>query len=363
MKRLATILFTVLPLWVAAQSQRPEWYDANTRRLQYPESEYFVGFQSGFALQNETIEAALNRMKTDAQGDAAQRIQVHVQSSTLDAVQSIQHQTAEGFDEDIRRMFKQQTSSTASIDIPNLQNVSWSDPSSREVAVLVYTKKRDFIRFYDRQIESLLGKMEVGLENALQQELQGSQIKGRTTAEEALRICPQVEYAQRMVALADVNATMDDLQVPRYTNVVRNLVAAINRMRHATAFYIQCRASIGNSPYSLLEKEVRGLLSDKGCHFTDDPQSADWSIDIDASIIGTDHHEGMGTWFARVDGTLAVNNGKTGKKLFEDRLSTIENGHYDGIKGGDFKPEKAARIAYHNAARIIANAILKIVQE
>lgn len=363
MRRLIALFLVGLPLLCSAQSQRPEWCDANTRRILYPESEYFVGFQSGFALQNETIEAALNRIKTEAQGDAAQRIQVHVKSSTLDAVQSVQSQTAENFDEEIRRLFQQQTTSTASIEIPNLQNATWSDPSTREVAVLVYTKRRDFVRFYDRQIESLLGKMEVGLENALQQEQQGSQIKGRTTAEDALRFCPQVEYAQRMMALGDVNASLEDLQVPRYTNVVRNLVSAINRMRHATAFYIQCSASIGGNPYNLLEKDICGHLSKKGCHFTDNPQSADWIIHIDASVIDTDHKEGM-AYFARVDGTLAVKNGKTGKKIFDDRLSTLENGkHYDGIKGGDYKPEKAARIAYSNTARIVADAILKLVQE
>lgn len=362
MRPLITFLLLGLPLIGIAQSQRPEWCDANTRRILYPESEYFVGFQSGFAQQGETLEKAVSRIKTDAQGDAAQRIQVQIKSSTLDAVTSVQRQTAENFDEEIRRNFAQQTYSTASVEIPNLQNATWSDPSTREVAVLVYTKKRDFVRFYDRQIESLLGKMEVGLENALQHEQQGSQIKGRTTAEEALKFCPQVEYAQRMVALADVNASMDDLQMPRYTTVVRNLIAAINRMRHATAFYIKCSAKIDNQPYNLFDREIRGLLSEKGCHFTDNPNDADWLIDIDASVIGIDHKEGM-AYFARIDGTLSIRNGKTGKKLLEDRLSTLQRGNYDGIKGGDFKPEKATRIAYHNAARIIAESILKIVQE
>lgn len=362
MRRLIAIALVLLPLLASAQSERPEWYDANTRQIFYPDADYFVGFSSGFARQGESIEAATARIKTDAQGDAAQRIQVHVQSASVDKVQSIQRQTARDFDEEIRTLFSKQTTTHASIEIPNLQSMTWSDPKSREVAVLVYTRRRDFVRFYDRQIESLLGRMEAGLENARQQEQQGSQIKGRATAEETLLLCPEVEYAQRMVALADVDATMEDLQMPRYTELVKQLAAAVNRMRHATAFFVNCQAVIDGKSFTLFDKEVRGLLADKGCHFTDDRETADWVVDIDAEVINTEHKEGM-AYFVYVDGTLSVTNGTTGKRVFEDRLSTLGQGHYDGIKGGDFKVDKAARQAYHKAAGIVADAILKLVQE
>ena len=355
-------VLALLPMLATAQTAKPEWYEASSRRFLYPDADYFVGFSSGFARQGETIEAATARVKTDAQDDAAQRIQVHVQSATLDEVKSLQSQTTRGFDEEIQRLFAKQTTTTATMDIPNLQAMTWSDPATREVAVMVYTRRRDFVRFYDRQIESLLGKMEAGFESALQQEQQGAQIKGRVTAEQTLLICPQVEYAQRMVALADVNATMEDLQMPRYSTVVKQLTAAVVRLRHATAFYIDCKATIDGANYSLLDKEVRGLLAEKGCHFTADREEADWVIVIDANVINTEHREGM-AYYAYVDGNLSVHNGKTGKRVFEDRLSTLGKDHYDGIKGGDFKPEKAARIAYHEAARIIAETILKLVQE
>lgn len=352
----------LLPFLASAQAPKPDWYEADSRKFLYPDADYFVGFSSGFARQGETVEAATARVKTDAQGDAAQRIQVHVQSAALDAVQSVQHQTAQGFNEDIKRLFSKQTSTYSALDIPNLQAMTWNDPATHEVAVMVYTRRRDFVRYYDRQIESLLGKMETGLENALQQERQGAQIKGRGTAEEALLLCPQVEYAQRMVALADVNATMEDLQMPRYGEVVKQLTTAVVRLRHATSFYIDCRATINGNNYSLLDKEVRGLLADRGCHFTDNREAADWVVDITADVINTEHRGGM-AYFAYVDGDLSVHNGKTGKRVFEDRLSTLDKEHYDGIKGGDFKPEKAARIAYHEAAQIIAETILKLVQE
>lgn len=362
MKRLMLMCLMMLPILAAAQEPKPDWCDANARRSLYPDAEYFVGYQSGFVQTGESIDAATERIKTGAQGDAAQRIQVRVESATLNAVQSVQQQTVAGFDEEIQRMFAKQTTATAVVEIPNLQALTWNDPASGEVAVLVYTRKRDFVRFYDRQIESLLGKMEVALENALQLEQQGAQIKGRGTAEKALQMCPQVEQAQRMVALADVNATMDDLQMPRYTSLFKQLTDVVVRLRHATAFYVNCRATIGDSPYPLLDKEVRGLLAEQGCQFTDDRDLADWIIEVEASVINVEHREGMAT-FAYVDGDLVIHNGRTEKRLLEGRLSTLDPDHYDGIKGGDFKEERAARQAYHDAARIIAETILKLIQE
>ena len=67
--------------------------------------------------------------------------------------------------------------------------------------------------------------------------------------------------------------------------------------------------------------------------------------------------------FAYVDGSLTVHNGRTGKRLLDDRLSALEPNHYDGIKGGDFKADRAARQAYREAARIIAEAVMKLVKE
>lgn len=111
-----------------------------------------------------------------------------------------------------------------------------------------------------------------------------------------------------------------------------------------------------------MDKEIRGILSAKGCHFTESREQADWVVDIDAKVINTTHQEGM-AYFVYVDGSIVVLNSHTDKTVLEDRLSALEANQYDGIKGGDFSTEKAERIAYSNAAKIIANAILKLVQE
>lgn len=352
----------LLPLVVAAQVPKPGWTDEGQRRSLYPDDTYFTGFAKGFVRQGETVEAATARLKADAQGDAAQRIEVHVSSEAVNSVQSMQRKTAAGLDENIQRLFAKQTQTSSSMDIPNLQVLTWSDPSSREVAVMVYTKRRDFMRYYDRQVASLLGRMETALATAAQQESQGAQMKGRATIDEALALAPQVEYAQRMVALADHDASADDLQMPRYTETVRLLAATAERLRHATAFFVSCKATADGKAYPIFDKEVRGLLAAHGCHFVDAPEGADWLVVAEAGVINMQHMEGM-PYYVYVDGTLTVTNGATGKRVLEDRLSQLEEGHPDGIKGGEYKPDKAVRIAYSSTARIVADAIMRLLQE
>lgn len=350
-----------MPLLATAQTERPEWCDPNSRQIIYPDHDYFVGYASGFARSGESIEKATARLKTEAQGDAAQQIQIRVQSASMDAVESAQIRTAQSFDEVIRNNFKRQTETYTDMEIPNLQTKTWYDSKSREVAVVVFVKRRDFMRFYDRQIESLLSKMESALENIANQEQQGQKMKAVKSAEEILQLCPDIEYSQRMISLADPETTAEDLQMDRYTTIVRNLATVIARLKHATAFYIDCQASVGEEKYLLLDKDVRGLLAEKGCHFTDNISEADWIIAIDASIINTAHREGM-PYFVYVDGTLLVTNSSTQQKVLESRLSLLEEGHPDGIKGGDYNANKAARIAYRDAARITAESILKFIQ-
>lgn len=360
MRKLVFLLLLV-PVLLHAQGDKPDWCDANNRRLAYPDKTYFTGFAMGQRNQGESIGDAVARIENNARADASKHIEVRIESATLDQMESLQNEGRNGLDENIQRYFSQKSLATTSIQVANLQVVSWHSLDGNEVVAMAYVKKRDFARYHDRQIESFLGKMESALEDIANQEQQGQKIKAVSTAEEALLMCPSVEYSQRMVALADPEATTEDLQMSRYTNAVRNLATAITRLKHATAFYILCTASLDGKNYPLFDKEVRGVLSNKGCHFVDNRDDADWIIEIDASVVNTSHREGM-PFFAFIDGTLAIANGATGEKVLDDRLSSLEADNHDGIKGGDFNAEKAGRIAYRNAAQIVANAILNLIQ-
>lgn len=363
MKKLLILLIAGLPLWTMAQIDRPEWCESTARNLFYPDDEYLVGYSAGHVEKGETVDKALARMTTAAQADAAQKLQVHVESSTFDVICNVQRRTHNEMSEEMRSLFDREITTHTVADLPNLRTLVWNDRKGTEAAVLVYTLRSDFVRYYDRQIENLLGKMENARDIALEQERQGRKLKGCNTATEALALCPDVEQAQSLSALADRNATLESLQLPRYTAAVKQLNDIVVRLRHATAIVVRCKALLEGNSYALLDSEVRGGLSTQGCHFTSDSLEADWVIDINAEVIDTRQPTGSRLCFAYVDGTLKVTNAATGRKVFEGRLSSLGEGHADGFKGGDIACNKAARLAYSDAAQAIVNKIIKQVQE
>lgn len=358
-KKLFGTLLVLIAYGVNAQAP-PDWWDANSRKLHYPPSEWHTGFALDKQQDDETLDMALSRLKDEARVEAASNIRVSVEKNMVSSSRSELMQTTTQFDERITEVFVSTTSMKVEMEIPGLHIEAWQNPETKEIGAFAYVSHRELLRKTEKQITVTLTKIEMALDNISQMVEAGQKVKAFKTAEQALGLFAEVEQAQKLLlALTDDD---DALALDETHTLQQRLLTSIEQLRHATAYYINCRATIGDNAYTLFDKEVRGLLAEKGCNFIDEQQYADWVIDIDASVINTTHPNGS-TCFAYVDGTLTVRKGATGKVLLDGRLSTLEEGHYDGIKGGDFGDERAARIAYHNAASIIANAILKLVQE
>lgn len=358
-KKIFGTLLVLLAYSVNAQTP-PDWWDANSRKLHYPSSEWHTGFVIDKQQDDETLNMALSRLKDGARVEAASSIRVSVEKNMVSSSRSELMQTTTQFDERITEVFESTTSMKVEMEIPGLHIEAWQNPKTKEIGAFAYVSHRELLRKTEKQITVTLTKIEMALDGIDQMAEAGQKIKAHEAAEQTLRLFVEVEQAQKLLlALTDDD---EALALDETRTLQQRLLTTIEQLRHATAFYVNCRATIGDSPYPLLDKEVRGLLAEQGCQFTDDRDLADWIIEVEASVINVEHREGMAT-FAYVDGDLVIHNGRTEKHLMEGRLSTLDPDHYDGIKGGDFKEERAARIAYHNAARIIADAILKLVKE
>jgi len=355
-------ILTLLLLFAGSMNSQtpPDWWEAAGRKMHYPATEWHTGFVVGEQQSGETLDKAFARLKDEARVEAASSIRMTVEKNMVSSNRSELMQTTTQFDERVTEVFESTTRMHVEMEIPGLHIEAWQHPKSKEIAAFAYVSHRELLRKTEKQITVTLTKIEMALDGIGQMVEAGQKIKAREAAEQTLGLFAEVEQAQTLLlALTDDEEAL----ALNETHVLQQrLLAAIEQLRHATAFYIHCQASLDGKPYTLLDKEVRGLLSEKGCHFTDERESADWIIDINADVINTEHREGM-AYFAYVDGDLSVHKGSSGQRVFEDRLSTLEGSHHDGIKGGDFKPEKAARIAYHDAARIIAETILKLIQE
>lgn len=353
------VLLPLLACSVNAQTP-PDWWEAESRKAHYPSVMYHVGFVMGEQQAGETLENAMSRLKDEARVEAASSIRMGIEKNSVSTNRSELLQTTTQFDERVTEVFESTTRINVKMEIPGLHIDVWQHPKTKAIGAFAYVSHNELQRKTARQITVTLTKIEVALDGIDQMVVGGQKMKAREAVEQALRLFAEVEQAQKL--LLALSEDEEVLSLDETLSLQKRLLAELEQLRHATAFYIDCQASIEGTPYPLLDKEVRGLLAEKGCHFMEEPEGADWIIIIHADVINIEHREGM-AYFVFVDGDLSVSNGSSGKKMLEARLSSLETNNYDGIKGGDFKPEKAARIAYHSAARIIAESILKLIQE
>lgn len=344
-----------------AQAQvPPDWWEPASRKMHYPPSEWYVGFATGEQQPGETIERTFARLKDEARVEAASTVRMSVEKDMVSVNRSELMQSSSQFDERVTEVFQSTTHMNVELELAGLHVEVWQQPKTKEIGAFAYVSHKELQRKTERKITATMTKIAMSLDGVDQMVRAGQKMKARDAAIQVLELFAELEQTQRLL----LAITDDDeaLELDETHALQQRMLATISGLSHATVFYIQCQATVDGEQYTLFDKEIRGFLSEKGCQFTSEREDADWVIDVNAGVIKTEHREGM-PWFAYVDGSLTVYKGGTGENVLADRLSSLETGHPDGIKGGEFKLDKAARMAYSNAARIIANAIIKLAQE
>jgi len=99
-----------------------------------------------------------------------------------------------------------------------------------------------------------------------------------------------------------------------------------------------------------IEPVVKETLAKAGYQFTNQPEKADYLIQIDASsTTGTQYR---GIYFTYVDANLSVVNQKNKKEVFKT--------HIDQVKGGGANYVKAGKKAFVQAAEKLKVAVEKM---
>ena len=126
--------------------------------------------------------------------------------------------------------------------------------------------------------------------------------------------------------------------------------------QYGTRIYLECTADLFGSPYPLLEKELKGLLSKIGCSFTQDATSSDWAISVYCSARESNHviMGNMHAYFSYVDAVITMDKGKSSQRVMEDAVSE---------KGGDTRSyHAAAQAAYKQIKEILAEHLKQNIQ-
>lgn len=351
----ATGYLSVLCIGLSALPSRtevqvPDWYELQSRNLHYPREVWFVGFVIGEPQVGESIAQATERLKREAQTDAAASIRMKVEKTLTSVNSSEQIQTAGTFDEQVTEIFESATQIEVNMEIPRLSTEVWQNPVNKEIAAFACVKKSELIRKLDRQITAGITKQEMTLEHIQALIQQGNKTTALTETGKALDAFAGIEQAQMLLLATD--GTPENLQLVEIASLRQQLVDLQMALKHGITVCLRVDATYKGQSYVYPEKRIQGELSEVGCNFTSDSIKTDWVIDITAvprhyqcTAFGT-----INNYTSYVDAYINIYQVSASQCIYKDVL-TAKGTHTRGF-------DEAVRVAY-DASIIQTSEIIK----
>ena len=357
MKKLFIILLSACAL--ATFAQMPNWVDPNMRELEYPNSKYFTGFVEGQRQNGESVEAAKKRLRDAARVEASSTILVRVQSQTTVTGLSKTIKTMEGTFRQSTRELQSETTTKVDMEIPGLQTEAWQNPLNGNIVAFAFVEKRTLIRQLEKKITVCLTKIETALDQIDQFVSNGQKIQARELATNTLPQFNEVDEAQKILAVVDVNADEESLQLQETRDLQRRLIENIAQLKNGLNIYISCHAYMFGQNYSALKGEIEGALSPMGCTFVSRADQSDWAIYVTASAreynkIGEGNDA---QYVVYVDTKLSIDKTPTGQRVYEEQLESEK-----GIWTISYE-EAARRDGYKKVSKKLSEIIKEQIQQ
>lgn len=334
----------------------PAWYDLKVRRTRYPREVYFSGFVLGEQQPGENLQQAMERIKREAQVEAASSIRMKVEKTLTESNRSELVQEAGSFDERVTEHFESSTQIRVDMEIPGLKVEVWKNDATKELAAFAYVKKDELVHTLERQILTGTTKAELTLENVSRLIEEHRKPEARKAAEAGMRLFEDIEKTQALLSAVD-NRNAIDLQISETNKLKQSMADRLAELQHGIAICLRVKAYCQEKPFSYLEKQLQGELNALSCHFTKDTVEAEWIITIDAksreyqriNFGNTD----MFTFY--MDAQLSVFKTSTEKLIYEDLL-TVKGTHTLNF-------DEAAREAYKAGAKKIGSVITQTIMQ
>lgn len=346
-------MMVVLPLHADVP---PSWYDLKIRNTHYPREIYFSGFVLGEQQPEENLQQAMERIKREAQVEAASSIRMKVEKTLTEANQSELVRSSGSFDEKVTEQFKSFTRIRVDMEIPGLKVEAWKNESKNEIAAFAYVRKDELAHKLDRRLITGITKVELALENVDRLKNEGRKLEARKMVEEGMRLFDDIEQTQALLLSID-NDGSTDLQLSETFALKQSMTDRMAELQHGIAICLQVKAYCDKEPYPYLEKQLQGTLNSLGCHFTNDTAEAEWIVSVDAKTREYQHmfFGNADVYTSYMDAQVSIFKVNTGQRVYED-LVTVKGSHTLNFN-------EAAREAYKGGSKKLGIVITQTIAQ
>lgn len=334
------LLLVILPL----AAQMPDWYNATSRKMHYPQDVWYTGYTEGQQQRGEALEEAFSRLKDAARVELVSSIRTTVEQSISNRTESNLKQGTSGFDEQVRESFVNETRISSGIrDIPGLQVDAWRNPQTGDIAAFAYVKKNTLIRQMEKKITVGLTKIETSMDQIDQLVVNGQKMQARELAEKTVSQFTEIDETQKLLASVDENADEESLQLQETRTLQQRLTGLVAQLKNGINVFLVCNAKLFNETYSALKGEIQGELSKLGCTFVNSAAQSDWAVYVEASAreYNKSTFGEYSTYFVYIDAKISIDKTTTGQRIYEEQLEPVKGSwttnfvdaaRYDGYK-------------------------------
>ena len=352
-KYILPLLLFVISNCVFAQA--PDWYEADMRNRFYPKETYFYGFAMNEIAKGESLNDALEKVKTAARVEAVSTIRVHVQSLKQDYSRSDTYANGSKEMADFYQRFESMARLSTDIEIPGLKIESYQN--GKTVAAFAFIKRRDLQRQLEKQITMGLTRLETQMDNADELIKKGGKAEARSRITELTKDFAAIEHSQELLLAVDPEADAESLQLNETKALQQRHAKITAALKNGIYIAIQCTADCFGTAYHALLNEIKGQLSSIRCSFTDNPKEADWLIVISSKAREhrADTYGNYTSYFVYIDSHIAITKQATKQIIYEDEIS---------VKGGDTHGyQDAAHTAYKETSQKLSTIIKEQISQ
>jgi hypothetical protein len=333
----------LFPCAVVAQGTAPFWIDADVRNVQYPVNTYYTGFAEVSVAVGEGQKKALNRAKQVAIGELSERVRVAVNSKKESTDISI---GGIDIEEKIYSTFVADVKTASHTEMVGVKTETWFDAKKNIVYAFAYVNKYELADYYKANISMLLQQAEGNLATAEQLEQNAEKIKARKQCEDVAPLFAKIRYAQDLLTAIDA-ADSEGLQQTKSEDLRNKATQMLARLAQGVYVYAESSEENFGKKETIIVNQLKAILANRGCSFTDNSAEADFKLRINASTR-TNSGNQTDIVFCYADVQVELYDTHKQKVVFNDEFSQ---------KGGAATNERAGKKALEEAVPKVAEKL------
>ncbi|MDL2262351.1 hypothetical protein LJC11_02485 [Bacteroidales bacterium OttesenSCG-928-I21] len=222
------LLFLLLCYSVVLFGQEsPDWLDVDIRLVRFSNKAYLTGYAEGNINTGETLEKAIERIKTTAQGNLLESIRVNMKSHTLSNIEA----TSIGNNYYESETFSNQIQKYTIGEIIGMKVESYFDKKTKIISAFAYVNRIEIISYYKSILSADVSQVEGLLQTIQNLEINKEKNKARQECKIVKPLFSKIRDIQGMLIAIEPNIPNEDLQhakIEQYYNIFTQLEARLD---------------------------------------------------------------------------------------------------------------------------------------